>query len=455
VLPRFEVVHRARPVRLVAGERETGFVAPFAAVEAELATHDVAGRVTLGFSADAGVRLHGWYDGGRRLAGLDVTDSAGRTTHHRSRRHGRPDTPPDALAATLTGSWLTVLTRVGGTWTARGRVDLDDRLPGSLPTGLVATTGWTPRERHGPSPVARTRSGTFGQLGLRDCHFVTHADGRPFVRDGLLQLTMTHAGPGFLTAGHTGVWSYDPATHALAHTGDLYFRRTGRVLGDHATHLVRHEGRWLVATSTWADFDGTGVGIELAESGADLLRGEHVVEGTPVELPVADLPGGCVGVWDPHLALVDGHWYVAFVAARKFFSFRPALARAAEPGRLSGFELCGVAEDRTATEGTVMAHTDDGWRVLASDGRDNPRRVPAGFAVFDLRMRQVGRLDATYPTNIPWPNVVPWDGGWLMVTFDGSPYGGPLPGYGTHGDVVVLRAEGALRPGPAPTAAAP
>jgi hypothetical protein len=429
-------------------------VAPFAAVEAELATHDVAGRVTAGFTGAGGMKLLGWYDGGRRLTGLSITDATGRTSHHRSRRHGRPDTPPDAVATALTGSWLTVFTRADGVWTARGRVDLDDRDVEVETETLAATTDWLPREEHEPSPVSRRRSGTFGQLGLRDCHFVTHADGRALERDGLLFLAMTHAGPGFFTAGRTGIWSYDPDTRALEHTADLYFRRTGRVLGDHATHLVRHEGRWLVATSTWADFDGTGVGITLTESDADLLHGEHVVEGRPLDLPVSGIDR-CVGAWDPHLALVDGHWHVAFVAARKFFSFRPALARARTAPGLADLELLGVAEGRTSTEGTVMARIDGRWRVLASDGRDNPRRVPSGFPVFDLEMRQVGALDASYPTNIPWPNVVDGQGDWLMVTFDGTPYGGPLPGYGTHGDIVVMRAQGDLRRDPAPTATAP
>lgn len=448
MLPRFEVVHRARPVRLVARERETGFVAPFAAVEVDLGTHDVAGRVSAGFTGSDGTRLLGWYDGGRRLAGLDITDAEGRTSHHRSRRHGRPPTPPDSIATTVTGSWLTVFTRSDGEWTARGRVDLADRDLLADPAGLTATSGWQSREEHERSPVASRRSGTFGQLGLRDCHFVTHADGRPVEEDGLLFLAMTHAGPGAFTAGHTGIWSYHPATHAFEHTADLYFRRGGRVLGDHATHLVRHGSRWLVATSTWADFDGTGVAITVAESDADLLHGEHVLDGRRLELPIGDLDGRCVGAWDPHLALVDGHWHVAFVAARKFFSFHPAVARAREADRLDDLELLGEAADRTSSEGTVMARVDGHWRVLASDGRDNPRRVPSGFPVFDLGMRQVGALDAPYPTNIPWPNVVEWDRGWLMVTFEGTPYGGPLPGYGTHGDLVVMRAEAGPQAGP-------
>jgi hypothetical protein len=38
---------------------------------------------------------------------------------------------------------------------------------------------------------------------------------------------------------------------------------------------------------------------------------------------------------------------------------------------------------------------------------------------------------------------VPEGDGWLMLTFDGTRYGGAVLGYGTHGDVVVMRAQGA------------
>ena len=38
-------------------------MAPFAAVEAELGTHDVAGRLDCELVAPGGVRLTGWYDG--------------------------------------------------------------------------------------------------------------------------------------------------------------------------------------------------------------------------------------------------------------------------------------------------------------------------------------------------------------------------------------------------------
>jgi hypothetical protein len=431
-------------VRLVADERRTGFVAPYAAVEAVLGTHDLAGRVVAGFRGPDGVRLEAWYDGGRRLAGVDVTDAGGHTTHHRSRRHGRPDTPPDGLAAALTGRQLTVLTLADGTWTPRARVDLADRVPTTDPgflAGLEADTAWLPREAHEPTPVTAVRTGTFGQLGLRDLAFVTHADGTPYERDGRLLVTATHAGPGFFDTGHTGVWSFDPRSYALEHRADLYVRRGGRVLGDHAAHLVRDGDRWLLASSTWGDFDRTSMGITLASSTADLPIGEHVLDAEPLDLPVGDLPTPCAGTWDPHLARIDGHWHLSFVAARKFFDFYPALARAHEPGRLDGWTLLGAAPDRRGTEGAVLVDVDGSWRVLASDGRDNPRPLRRRFPVFDLAMNEVGTLDAPYPSNIPWPSLVRHEGGWLLMTFDGTPYGGGVAGYGTHGDVLVLRTE--------------
>jgi hypothetical protein len=178
--------------------------------------------------------------------------------------------------------------------------------------------------------------------------------------------------------------------------------------------------------------------ITLASSTDDLLAGEHVLDVADLPLPVDGL-APCVGVWDPHLTRIDGHWHVAFVAARKYFDFRPALARASAPGRLDGFELLGAAEDRRATEGTVLARLDGSWRVLASDGRDNPAGMRERYPVFDLAMREVGALAAPYPSNIPWPTVVARPDGWWLLTFDGTPYGGDLPGYGTHGDLVLMR----------------
>ena len=461
MLPTFQIVARRRPVDLVAptavlvdetepgdGSWPTPHPAPYAAVVAEL-DDPAAGRVELELTGSGGTRFVGWYDGARAV-GLDVT-VGGSTTSHRSRRLGTTDGPATALALTLTGTHLTVLTRGGvvpgaGEWTVRGRYDLRDRFETRDEEWLASLRSgcrWVGGRASGPalpSPVRRLTAGGFGQLGLRDVRLVSHVDGSPVVRDGRLLLTATSAGPGFFDTAHTSVWALDPESLEVAHLADLFFRRpdrSGVVFGDHATHLVRDGERWLVATSTWADFDrrrNPRVGVTLAETTADLTTGRHVLDTRVLPLPTDGVRS--VGVWDPHLVRTGNGWLVGYVSASRFFRFHPMLA--AGP-TLDDLTLRGAATDRVSTEGTTLAQLDGTWRVLASDGRDGRSGQRARYPVLDLELDEIGELDAPYPTNIPWPTVVPHGAGWLLVTFDGTSYGGPLVGYGSHGDLVLAR----------------
>ena len=459
MLPRLEVVARRRPVDLVppgsalldrplaAGWSEpTPHPAPYAAVVASL-ERSATGRLVLEL-AGAGTRLTGWLDVGTGVAGLEVEDATGSTTH-RSRRHGRAGGPVTAFALTLTGTHLTVLTHDGERWTARGRADLRGRLDTRDEAWLHALRTGQRWEGGEPAP-GRVVAGGFGQLGLRDVRLATHRDGTAYRLDGRLVLTATSAGPGFFDTAHTSVWTLDPETYDLEHRADLFFRRPDRagVFGDHATHLVRDGERWLVATSTWGDFDrslpGATVQVTLAETDADLLAGRHVLDTRLLTLPTDGLRS--VAVWDPHLVHTGERWLVGFVSARKFFRFHPALAEGPDLDRLT---LRGAAGERTAAEGTTVLRVSGEWRVLASDGRDGRRGQRRTFPVLDLDLRQVGVLDAPYPTNIPWPTLLDLGGGeWLMATFDGTPYAGPLAGYGTHGDLVLMRTAPAPDRGP-------
>jgi hypothetical protein len=432
---RFEIVARRRPVSLVApgfvAVREDGpgswalpQPAPYAA-----ATAAGAREVAL-TSGDVGLAVE--LDGD--AIGLRVT-AGGRTTRHRSRRFGRLPAVPEALGLTLTGTQLTAFAKEAGRWVARARYDLADRLD----PRAEAFTAALHVDANGDGLV---EAGAFGQLGLRDVRLVTDVDGTP-VRDGShLLVTATHAGPGFFDAAHTGVWAVDPDGWRLEHRADLFFRRPDRpgAFGDHATHLVRDGNGWLVATSTWGDFerahkDAT-VTTTLAETSADLTRGRHLLDTRPLPLPTGGLRS--VGTWDPHLVRTDGGWLVGFVSATRFFRFYPALAAGPDLDHLAF-----VAADpgRTATEGPTLLRLDGEWRLLASDGRKGPRGKQMTFPVFDLGLEQVGELDAPYPTNIPWPTLVETPDGWALLMFDGTRTGGELVGYGTHGDVVVATAS--------------
>ncbi|CAI9412628.1 hypothetical protein [Nocardioides sp. T2.26MG-1] len=403
LLPRFAAAGRRRPVDLVVPRSSLGeVVAPYAAATGPGPAFELASGTD---------RLAARCDG--RTAWLEVT-TGGRTSRHRSRRHGRTGGPPRELGLALTGTHASVLTRGPGPWVVRARADLRGRVDtrdGGWLAGLVSD-----------APV----SGRFGQLGLRDLRLVESPPGGPVL------LSATSAGPGFFDTAHTSLWELDPATLGLTHVSDLFFRRPDRpgVFGDHATHVLRDGDGWLVATSTWGDFDPRrpAVGVTLARTAADLRTGVHLLDTEPLPLPVDGLRS--VGVWDPHLVRTGDGWLVGFVSATEFFRFHPALA--AGP-TLDDLTLQGAATGLTQAEGTTLAHLGGDWRVLASD--QEARRYP----VFDLRMRETGELCAPYPTNIPWPTLVPLDGSWLLVGFNGRPQGGPVAGYGTHGDVVLCR----------------
>ncbi|GAA3530103.1 hypothetical protein [Nocardioides daeguensis] len=435
MLPSFEIAARHRPVTLVATSDAFPLRAPFGAVEATLAG---AGTAELALEGADGTRLAVRLEDGRasllvRLGGVEHP--------LRSRRYGRVATPPTRLGLTLTGDHLAVLTLEDGGWVARGRIDL--REIGGPDTRDPA---WLAGLRPDASGVDDVRAGSFGQLGLRDIRLVSHADGSPYRVGREVLFTATSAGPGFFDTAHTSVWALR-ATGDIEWRADLFFERPDHpgVYGDHATHLVRDAERWLVATSTWSDFPARkadrvpgALRVTLAESADDLTRGQHVLATRHLDLPTA---GPSVGTWDPHLVRTPDGWLVGYVSARRFFDFHPLLAAGPSLDRLA---LRGAASDRRATEGTTLLRVGEDWRVLASDGRDNPRALRGRYPVFDTSLTEIGTVAAPYPTNIPWPTVVPPDPDvpgdeWRLVTFDGRRSGGRLAGYGTHGDLIVMR----------------
>jgi hypothetical protein len=409
--------------------------APFAAVEVDVERVD--GVLVAGLGTADGDHVVATYSTPSRTVSIEVR-SGGRTRVVRRRRVDLAGSFTFGFA--VCENQVTVLVRPRGerSWrpllTEHTKVSalVDLRRPETL-----QRFGYTWGARSGAAVLGDVRAGPYGMTGLRDPHVVQHADGRPFVRDGLAYLTWTCAGLGFFRQAHWGVFTLDlDDPTRLEQVAQLYSLRDGLLLGDHAGQLVRDGDQWLVATSSWGDFDHDGVHVRHLTSTADLLHGVHLLETERTDLPTE------VSSWDPGFTRVDGSWYLGFVESpsQDPFDFHPALASTASGSPWHGQTRVGAADDLHKCEGPVLAHVSGRWWLLASDG--HARHYP----VFDLGMNRAGRLDAPYPTNIPHPQLLQRaDGGWLMVSFDGTPYAETTMGYGGHGDVVVMGSRVELR----------
>jgi hypothetical protein len=443
----FTVESRYRPFDLIATEQgsepdavldglqltPTRPEAPFCAVEATVA--DPTGRLLLGLAREDGAHVLGFYDAEAGRVGIEVR-AGGRTRVVRRKQVAL--TGSFRLAFALCENQVTVLADTGEGWRpllterdkVRALVDLRD------PEALRAHRYAYGCDHAPGSRLTDVRWGLFGMTGIRDQHLVQHSDGTPYVQDGKAYFTATCAGLGFFQQAHWAVFTLDlTRPERLEQVAQLFFRRDGLLLGDHAGQIVRDDenDQWIVATSSWGDFDFAGVHVRHTVTTEDVLHGVHILETEPTTLPTDQ------SSWDPGMTRIDGRWHVGFVESpsQKPFDFHPALAVApAGAAWDEKLELVGAATDLHQTEGPILAQVQGRWWFLASDG--DARHYP----VYDLSMRRVGRLDAPYETNIPHPQLVPLqDGSFLLVTFDGTQYAESVMGYGGHGDVLIMRSR--------------
>ncbi len=422
----FHIRHQFRPFDLIAprfvqydaparpGAVRTGVrpVAPFCTV-----TVRSSGSVAAGLVGDGNSVLGRYQDG---AASIEVT-VAGATTVVET---VAAELPVGAgFAVVINENAVTVLADTGSGWQplltnrdgVRALIDLrDPRVLQGLSYGYEGATG-------------RVRAGYYGQAGVRDPHVVQYADGRPYIRDGKLYLTLTNAGLGFFQQAHWGVWTLDLADPTrLTQVANLFFARDGVVLGDHAGQIVIDGDEFVLAMSSWGDFNFAGVHVRYVRTRANVLSGVHVLPTRRMPLPTT------VSSWDPAMTRIDGQWHVAVVespAQSPAFVFHPALARGRSLERLS---LVGADLTLDQTEGTIIQRIHGQWYVLASDG---DARV---YRKYDLAMRPRGTLDAPYGTNIPHPMVFQYRNRYWMVTFEGTQFAEPVLGYGTHGDFIVM-----------------
>ncbi|HLM41263.1 MAG TPA: hypothetical protein VK434_16935 [Microvirga sp.] len=344
-------------------------------------------------------------------------------------------------AFTINENYVTALVARGADWVPVAQHRITDLLDLRSPAVLRQYRyGFGAGGAGATVTIADVRAGYFGQAGIRDLHVISHSDGRPYVRNGKLYFTATQAGLSFFQAAHWGVWTLDlDEPRQVEPVAALFFERGGLVLGDHAGQIVadEHDGGFHVAVSSWGDFAFKGVHVRYCRTFKNILSGVHVLETARLSLPTD------VSAWDPSMVRIGGRWYVGFVESpyqdpTRGFNFHPALARSDRGGSLNRLSKVGADLSRNQTEGTILQKVGGRWYLLASDGVDRQYRV------YDLSMKLLGFLKAPYGSNLPHPQVIPISSRgqttYLLITFEGTQYHEELLGYGTHGDLIVMRA---------------
>lgn len=443
---------------------DTGQRAPFATVilDVESFANPGGGSEDTAFAGlvkDEANYVVAFYNHRKKLAGIDVAVDGRVSTLG---TEPAELSAPARLAFSVTENRVTALVETdegdeGAGWRPLLQEDVSEFIDLRRPATLEEyRNGFGARASSGTIVLAGVEAGYFGEVGTRDPHLITYADGTPYIRDGKAYLTFTQAGLGFFATAHWGVWTLDLASYELEQVANLFFTRDGldAVLGDHAGHIVLDEenDRFILAVSTWGDFSFDEVRIYYATVPADVdvLSGVHVLETQRLPLPTSDLSTATVGQWDPHLVRLEGRWYVAFVNAREFFNFYPVLARSGEGGDFTELGLVGSDTSKVETEGTIMQKVGGEWYVFASNGDASPAEIRDRYPIYDLRMDQIGTLDAPHPTQIPHPMLFPVPRGrgrtrYVMVTFNIDQYYEEVFGYGTHGDFFVMEAAETTR----------
>jgi hypothetical protein len=434
---------RAEPTLL---RTEAGPVAPYCTVIVTIGSSetgaDEAGTVTAGLVRDASNYVIASFerngDPAKAAVAIDVRVE-GRTTRVASVNVDRAGVT--RYAFTVNENYVTALVARGVDWVPVVQHRITDLLDLRNPAVLRQYRyGFGAGGAGTTVTIEDVRAGYFGQAGIRDLHVISHSDGRPYIRNGKLYLTATQAGLSFFQAAHWGVWTLDlDEPYQVEPVAALFFERDGLVLGDHAGQIVAddHDGGFHVALSSWGDFAFKGMHVRYCRTFNNILSGVHVLKSARMSLPTD------VSAWDPSMVRIGGRWYVGFVESpyqdpTRGFNFHPALARSDRGGSLNRLSKVGADLSRDQTEGTILQKVGGRWYLLASDGVDRQYRV------YDLSMKLLGFLKAPYGSNIPHPQVIPIsDQGqttYLLITFEGTQYHEELLGYGTHGDLIVMRA---------------
>jgi len=218
-----------------------------------------------------------------------------------------------------------------------------------------------------------------------------------------------------------GVYTLDldnyTSPNPLEEVGKIFFKRGGKVFGDHAGHIVYDDaaGNFLIGVSTWGDFTYQGVQVNYTRDSRDILHGVHVLEATKLPLPPPlrnpNIEPSYPSTWDPHFTRIGQRWYVAYVESPSQgganWDHHPALARGSARADFSDLTLVGRDAPLNQSEGMVMQKVGGTWYVLCGSGGGERGALPEKYRIYDLNMVFLGYLNADFTGNIPHPMVTP------------------------------------------------
>lgn len=432
-----------------------GPTVPWFAVSAEVAFAGTSGSfdtLKIGIYKDANNWLLGqvnkatgvWNFSGR-LTGASATVSATSTGAVANLQR---------IGMSMHGDRLALWAYDGKTWSVRARANL---APGQATT--LDLTGWkycvwAYQSVAGTQLVSTIRAGAVGGTGLRDHNFVTYEDGTPLRVNGLYYLTATIGSPGSntnsssaaanITAGHMGVFSYEPATDAIRQVGEILAYRqpqdgsAAAYVGDHAGKLVydRTARCWHVLVSTWGDYTTAPNRVFIAYQKLDRspLFGLTILRDLAIWTTTR---GTALVAYDPELILIDGTWHLLYV--RDFLGTNQH-RRANSVAELAAAADVGLAP---GCEGPKVRKIGGEHVILLASATE--------MQAWSLADVFIGTINLTYRASMgsniaggvpPHPNLIQLGEGarstYRIVTFNSVRYDDAAgSSYFSHGDTVV------------------
>jgi hypothetical protein len=267
------------------------------------------------------------------------------------------------------------------------------------------------------------QAGRFGGVGMRDMVVVTAEDGTPYINGTVASFTGTAVDP--VGTGYCGVWNLDLSNNTLTQVGALMVSRSGSTFNDLAAHVIRYaNGNRRLFISTWGNAVFTGGALQILHGllvSGDILVGTNVVSG----LSTLSLPqtGVAPGVYDPMVILFNGTWYMGYtLVTNRNFSGNPFYTALASSPDLGTWTLVGSDSGNTGYEGSRLLVANRKLWVMSG----GPAGVGNTARIYDASMTFVRNLNATFNTGThppPHPMVFPYGRDFVLLTFDGTPFG--------------------------------